>query len=74
MDVCMQSLLLIDHNSLDCLMITGLDWTYHAHQFISGFKKTFFLKTQPGGFFGFCWVFRGFFKFQCAVLDAIHIK
>jgi len=71
MDVCMQSLWLIDHASLDCLMIMELDRTYHAHQFISGFKKIFFLKTQPGGF---CWVFRGFFKFQCAVLDAIHIK
>jgi len=36
-------------------------------------KKTRgFLKTQPGGFFG---VFTGFFfKFQRAVLDAIHIK
>jgi len=27
----------------------------------------FCVKTQPGGFFGFI-------LFQCAVLDAIHIK
>jgi len=61
MDVCMQSLLLIDHNSLDCLMITGLDWTYHAHQFISGFKKTFFFENPTRWVFwvllGFSWVF-----------------
>ena len=28
---------------LDCLMITGLDWTYHAHQFIFSFTFNFFL-------------------------------
>ena len=38
-------------------------------------KKTrSFLKTQPGGFFWVLLGFRGFFLFQCAVLDAIHIK
>jgi len=47
--------------------------------FIRVQKTLFFLKPNPVGFFGFYWVlgFIGFlrvFLFQCAVLDAIHIK
>jgi len=47
--------------------------------FIRVQKTLFFLKTQPSGLFwvllgfGLYWVFAGFL-FQCAVLDAIHIK
>ena len=39
---------------------------------LSGLKNVFFKKPNPVGFWvlGFC----GFLLFQCAVLDAIHIK
>jgi len=58
--------------------MSNVDGRMRHHDNQGAKKPVFFLKNPTWrvfvGFIGFYWFFAGYFLFQCAVLDAIHIK